>query len=111
MHTFTFSISLLYASAVASAYPNGIDPRDVYEEMEHIMVDNGGTNNDAFVDAVTPCSNYVGFASNGSDRGEQSSAQWTRIVFHDFVTANVTAGTGYVELITRKLLRNLIHSF
>lgn len=93
-------ISLIQGLALASAYSNGIDPRDVYEEMEHIMVDNGGTNNDAFVDAVTPCSNYVGFASNGSIRGEQSSAEWVRVVYHDFVTANLTAGTGYDELMT-----------
>lgn len=98
MHTFAFIISLMQGLALASAYSNGIDPRDVYEEMEHIMVDNGGTNSDGFVDAVTPCSNYVGFASNATDRGEQSSAEWTRIVFHDFVTANVSAGTGYDDL-------------
>lgn len=96
MYTTASIVSLLQGLAVVSASSNGIDPRDIYEEMEHLMVDNTGTNNDAFVDAVTPCSNYVGFASNGTDRGEQSSAQWTRIVFHDFVTANVTAGTGYV---------------
>lgn len=99
MPTTTSVLSLLQGLAVASAYSNGIDPRDVYEEMEHIMVDNFGTNNDGFVDAVTPCSNYVGFATNITIRGEQTSAQWTRIVFHDFVTANISAGTGYDELI------------
>jgi hypothetical protein len=26
--------------------------------------------------------------------GDQTAAQWVRTVFHDFVTANVTAGTG-----------------
>ncbi|KAF8859171.1 heme peroxidase [Acephala macrosclerotiorum] len=65
--------------------------------MEHILVDNNGTNNDGFMNAVTPCSNYVGFASNGSDRGEQSSAQWVRVAFHDFVTGNLTTGLGGID--------------
>jgi hypothetical protein len=26
--------------------------------------------------------------------GDQTAAQWVRTVFHDFITANVTAGTG-----------------
>ncbi|RDW79676.1 hypothetical protein BP6252_04314 [Coleophoma cylindrospora] len=79
------------------ANTNGIDARDIMEEMEHIMVDNGGTNSDGFVAAITPCSNYVGFASNATIRGEQTSAQWVRIVFHDFVTANLAAGTGGLD--------------
>jgi hypothetical protein len=83
---------LLVGSALA--YYNGIDPRDIYEEMEHVLVDNGGTNSDGFVNAVTPCSNYVGFASGGSKRGEQSSAQWVRLAFHDAITADIAAGTG-----------------
>lgn len=78
----------------ASAYYNGIDPRDIYEEMEHVLVDNSGTNSDGFINAVTPCSNYVGFSSGGSKRGEQSSAQWVRMAFHDAITANIAAGTG-----------------
>ncbi|KAF3012589.1 hypothetical protein E8E14_005591 [Neopestalotiopsis sp. 37M] len=81
----------------ASAYYNGIDPRDIYEEMEHVLVDNGGTNSDGFVNAVTPCSNYVGFASGGSKRGEQSSAQWVRLAFHDAITADIAAGTGGLD--------------
>lgn len=81
----------------AYGWSGGISAREAWEEMEHLLVDNGGTNSDAFVDAVTPCSNYVGFQSNGDNRGEQSSAQWVRIVFHDFVTADVSAGTGGLD--------------
>ncbi|ETS86444.1 hypothetical protein PFICI_00272 [Pestalotiopsis fici W106-1] len=81
----------------ASAYYNGIDPRDIYEEMEHVLVDNSGTNSDGFINAVTPCSNYVGFASGGSKRGEQSSAQWVRMAFHDAITADLAAGTGGLD--------------
>ncbi|TVY88213.1 WSC domain-containing protein [Lachnellula willkommii] len=74
---------------------NGIDIRDKMEEMEHILVDNNGANSDGFVNAVSPCSSYVG--RNGPDSGEQSSAQWVRFVFHDSVTANLAAGTGGID--------------
>lgn len=87
---------LLPGSGWALSDSNGISARDRIEEMEHIIVDNGGTNSDGFVAAITPCSTYLGFAANATNRGEQSSAQWVRMVFHDFVTANVEAGTGYV---------------
>ncbi|KAH8900679.1 heme peroxidase [Thozetella sp. PMI_491] len=98
MGSFAYSFVLLHAlAALASADTNGIDPRDVYEEMEHILVDNQGTNSDGFVNAVTPCSNYVGFANNRTIRGEQTSAQWVRMVFHDFVTADIAAGTGGLD--------------
>lgn len=65
------------------------------EEMEHIMVDNFGTNNDGFVNAITPCSKYV---SGSSKTGQQTSAQWVRFAFHDMVTHDASSGTGYVLL-------------
>jgi hypothetical protein len=58
-------------------------------------VDNFGTNANGFIAAVSPCTNYIGFAPNPPDRGEQTSAQWVRFAFHDFVTADLVAGTGY----------------
>jgi hypothetical protein len=76
----------------------GIDRQDMIEEMEHLLVDNLGTNSIPIVSAVTPCSNYAGFASNPQYRGEQTSAQWVRFAFHDFVTGNVASGTGLVFL-------------
>lgn len=94
MHTFVYSLPLVQLFVgLGSAILDGIDARDVYEEMEHILVDNSGTNSDGFINAVTPCSNY--FQDNSGKEGEQSSAQWVRLVFHDFVTADVAAGTGY----------------
>jgi hypothetical protein len=95
--------ALLFASAATATQINGIDVRDMMEEMEHILVDNRGTNSDGFVAAVTPCLNYVGFASNASIRGEQSAAQWVRAAYHDFVTADLAAGTGYDYLILRNV--------
>jgi hypothetical protein len=92
--TSTFSLVSLVLAGLVKCQINGIDIRDMYEEIEHILVDNDGTNNDAFINAVTPCSNYVGFQPGGSSQGEQSSAQWVRIVFHDMVTADLSAGIG-----------------
>jgi hypothetical protein len=98
MHSTAPSLILIQLFAGwASAILDGIDARDVYEEMEHILVDNSGTNSDGFIGAVTPCSNY--FQDRTGIEGEQSSAQWVRLVFHDFVTADVAAGTGY-DMIT-----------
>ncbi|TVY22534.1 WSC domain-containing protein [Lachnellula hyalina] len=88
-------LPLLMFSTGSFSQLNGIDMRDRMEEMEHIWVDNNGANTDGFVGAVSPCSNYVG--PNGQNRGEQSSAQWVRFVFHDSVTANLAAGTGGVD--------------
>lgn len=89
-----FLLQLLGAAGLASATLDGIDVRDMIEEMEHIMVDNFGTNSDGFINAVTPCLNY---ATGSADQGEQSSAEWVRVIFHDFVTANTAAGTGGLD--------------
>ncbi|ETS73537.1 hypothetical protein PFICI_14483 [Pestalotiopsis fici W106-1] len=96
MHTFasTLALTQLFVG-LGSAILDGIDARDVYEEMEHLLVDNSGTNFDGFINAVSPCSNY--FQDRTGIEGEQSSAQWVRLVFHDFVTADVSAGTGGLD--------------
>lgn len=101
-------LALLPLVAVAQAQyggavVNGIDPRKVYEEMEHIMVDNRGFNSDGFLGGVTPCSTSGPGGGGGrpgangtvtGGNGEQASAEWVRTVFHDFVTADLSAGTG-----------------
>ena len=43
---------------------------------------------------VTPCSFLQG-ADPAS--GEQTSAEWVRIIFHDAITADVATGTGSVN--------------
>lgn len=84
-------LSLLGVIAPALADVSGIALRDMYEEIEHIMVDNGGHNSDGLTNAVNPCSNFIGGTSSV---GEQSSAEWVRLVFHDAITADLDAGTG-----------------
>lgn len=66
--------------------------------LEHILVDNWGAYASNFSSAITPCSNYVtevGLPALNS--GRTTAAQWMRVAFHDFVTADVAAGTGGVD--------------
>jgi hypothetical protein len=62
--------------------------------LENILVDTHGAHSSGFADAITPCSNYV---SGNQQFGRETAAQWLRVSFHDFVTANVTAGTGGID--------------
>jgi hypothetical protein len=88
------SLLSLILSAV-QADINGVSSRDIYEEMEHIFLDNAGTNSNGFFEGINPCSKYLGYASDPTNRGEQTAAQWIRTAFHDTITADVAAGTGY----------------
>lgn len=69
---------------------NGVSLADKVLQMERMIL----TPQELLFD-VTPCS-LLAFANPAS--GEQTSAEWVRILFHDFITANVTAGTGSVQL-------------
>ncbi|TEY67392.1 hypothetical protein BOTCAL_0127g00060 [Botryotinia calthae] len=51
-----FSLGFL---GVCHGQVTGIDMRDMMEEMEHIWVDNDGTNSNGFVKGVSPCLNYA----------------------------------------------------
>jgi hypothetical protein len=62
--------------------------------LEHILVDTHGAYKSGFADAITPCTNYV---SGAQTLGRETAAQWLRVAFHDFVTANLSAGTGGID--------------
>ena len=62
--------------------------------LEHVLVDTRGAHASDFVDAITPCTNYV---SGAQTFGRTTAAQWIRVAFHDFVTADVAAETGGVD--------------
>lgn len=86
-------VLLCHVSLAAVYYPN---PQVHF--LEHILVDNWGAYASNFSSAITPCNNYVtelGEAATMS--GRTTAAQWIRVAFHDFVTANVTAGTGGID--------------
>jgi hypothetical protein len=66
--------------------------------LEHILVDNWGAYASNFSSAITPCTNYVTEVGPPAvNSGRTTAAQWMRVAFHDFVTANVSAGTGGVD--------------
>lgn len=83
------SLGLVFSSEATFFYPDAQTSL-----IEHILVDTHGAYASGFADAITPCSNYV----NGNQTlGRETAAQWSRVSFHDFVTANVTAGTGGID--------------
>jgi hypothetical protein len=86
-------IQLLLAIAPVLADRAGIDERDIMEEVEHVFVDNFGHNFDGLYNAVNPCSSSV----DPTTEGEINGGQWIRLPFHDFVTADVNAGTGGLD--------------
>lgn len=73
-------------------------PNAQVSQLEHILVDNWDAYASNFSSAITPCTRYVteiGAAADNS--GRTTSAQWLRVLFHDFVTADVEAGTGGID--------------
>ncbi|KAI2616801.1 heme peroxidase [Hypoxylon sp. NC1633] len=73
-------------------------PNPAASSLEHILVDNWGAYASNFSSAITPCDNYVtevGLPAINSHR--TTSAQWLRVAFHDFATADVAAGTGGID--------------
>jgi len=71
------------------AAPRGITMQDRVDAVEDILVSQS-TN---ILAAINPCSVFTGVFGPQED-GEQTSAEWVRLVFHDFITADVKAGTG-----------------
>lgn len=69
-------------------------PSPLIARLEHLLVDTDGAFRAGVKDAITPCSNYV---SGAQTLGRQTSAQWLRVAFHDFVTAVVADGTGGLD--------------
>jgi hypothetical protein len=86
-------ISMLRGADAAFYYPNIQDSL-----LEHILVDNWGAYASNFSSAITPCTNYV--TQKGApalNSGRTTAAQWMRVLFHDFITANISAGTGGID--------------
>jgi hypothetical protein len=91
--TFVFSLSLVCTTSASFYYP------DIQTSLiEHILVDNWGAYASNFSSAITPCTRYVTQTGDAALKsGRTTAAQWIRVLFHDFITANVTAGTGGVD--------------
>ncbi|KAJ7802618.1 heme peroxidase [Mycena olivaceomarginata] len=69
-------------------------PNHVINELEHLLVDTDGFNDAGLQKAITPCTNYV---SGSQLLGRETAAQWVRVAFHDFATADVESGTGGID--------------
>lgn len=69
-------------------------PNRLVEELDHLLVDNEGFNNAGFSRGVTPCNIYI---QGPQTTGRQTSAQWMRVAFHDFATADIHSGTGGID--------------
>lgn len=82
-------LAVITVTKAASYYPNPTS-----SSLEHLLVDTHGAHRSGFADAITPCSNYV---SGSQNFGRETAAQWLRVAFHDFVTADVASGTGGVD--------------
>jgi hypothetical protein len=77
----------------ALAAQQGITMQDKIDAMDDLMLQEN-----AFTDTISPCDIFTG-RSNISllpGTGEQTTAEWVRLIFHDFITADVEAGTGCV---------------
>jgi hypothetical protein len=109
------SAALLFFASVLTISEAYSWPNYVMDELEHLLVDNGGFNDAGVKQAITPCINYV---SGPKTAGRITAAEWTRVLFRmclsvrfvrlfvkslnilpsdDFVTANVSAGTGGLD--------------
>lgn len=87
------TVLVAHTSLAAFYYPT---PQVAF--LEHILVDNWGAYASNFSSAITPCSNYVTEVGEPAvNSGRTTAAQWMRVAFHDFVTADVGAGTGGVD--------------
>ncbi|KAJ7810992.1 heme peroxidase [Mycena olivaceomarginata] len=78
-----------FSLTLAAAWPN-----HVINELEHLLVDTDGFNDAGLQKAITPCTNYV---SGSQLLGRETAAQWVRVAFHDFSTADVESGTGGID--------------
>ncbi|KAI4949473.1 hypothetical protein J4E91_005212 [Alternaria rosae] len=85
-------------STLPNAHAAFYYPTPALSFLEHILVDNWGAYASNFSSAITPCTNYVSqTGTTGLDSGRTTAAQWMRVMFHDFITANVSAGTGGID--------------
>jgi hypothetical protein len=76
---------IFYASRGVWGNPRGISLRDKVYAVEDLFTVEGTVDF-----PVNPCTVFLG----PQNTGELTSAEWVRIIFHDFITADVAAGTG-----------------
>jgi hypothetical protein len=96
-HTLTTALALA-AAGVQRGGAMFYYPSPQLSLLEHILVDNWGAHASNFSAAITPCTNYVTEVGDAAlYSGRTTAAQWLRVIFHDFITGDVAAGTGGVD--------------
>jgi hypothetical protein len=88
------SLALSFLLGLPFALGDFYYPNPTHHTLSNHLISSIGQFSSGFILAITPCSNYV---SGSQLLGRQTSAQWIRVAFHDFVTANVSAGTGGID--------------
>ncbi|KAL6154728.1 hypothetical protein ACJQWK_01026 [Exserohilum turcicum] len=91
---------LLFPLALIAFHVNAAlyHPTPQQSLLEHILVDNWGAYASNFSSAITPCDRYVTQTGTAAlTSGRTTAAQWMRVLFHDFITADVAKGTGGVD--------------
>jgi hypothetical protein len=88
-------VCLSCASLRVHAGHRGITLAERVDAMEFVLVEQALP----FTQPINPCSTFIDEidSSPGSiplNTGEQSSAEWVRLIFHDFITADIATGTG-----------------
>jgi hypothetical protein len=73
----SFSFVFLVAISLAPL-TLAVGSKYAVDELEHLLVDTGGTNDGGFKRAITPCTNYV---SGSQLLGRETAAQWIRVAF------------------------------
>ncbi|KAK5632430.1 hypothetical protein RRF57_008144 [Xylaria bambusicola] len=73
-------------------------PNAQVSQIEHILVDNWGAYASNFSSAITPCERYVTQIGDAAVKsGRTTSAQWLRVLFHDFANSHVEEGLGGID--------------
>ncbi|KAI0517284.1 heme peroxidase [Xylaria bambusicola] len=91
--SFLVQSALIRNAAAMFYYPNA-----QISQIEHILVDNWGAYASNFSSAITPCDRYVTQIGDAAVKsGRTTSAQWLRVLFHDFANSHVEEGLGGID--------------
>ena len=88
-------LSLTSISLVNAQWPTD-SKAAIVRELEHLYLDGASHNLQSM---ITPCSNYIDSSTGNANNklGRQTAAEWIRVAFHDFVTANIYTETGGLD--------------
>ena len=88
-------LSFTTISLVNAQWPTD-SPSAIVRELEHLYLDGAAHNLQSL---ITPCSQYIDSSTGNANPklGRQTAAEWIRVAFHDFVTANIYTESGGLD--------------